>query len=134
VFARGAPEEIALVSKPLWDASLVDLLNAYARQREKHALARVTIEKRFVWSLGEAREALERLIGDMADWAPLDSYLIRYAVAPAMRRSVAASAFACALEMVREGHVELRQDRAFETLWMRRRAASGHPTSSAASA
>jgi segregation and condensation protein A len=121
VFARGRPEEIALVSRPLWEASLHDLLTAYARQREKHALSRVTIQKRFVWSLSEAREALERLMGRMADWAPLDSYLVQYAVEPAMRRSVSASAFASALEMVREGQLELRQDKAFDKLWMRRR-------------
>jgi segregation and condensation protein A len=124
VFARGQPQEITLVRKPLWEATLHDLLSAYARQREKHALARVTIEKRFVWSLSEAREALERLMGQMKDWAPLDSYLIQYAVAPEMRRSVSASAFASALEMVREGHLELRQDTAFDKLWMRRRGAS----------
>jgi segregation and condensation protein A len=122
VFARGEPEDIVLVKKPLWEGTLHDLLSAYARQREKHALARVTIEKRFVWSLGEAREALEQLMGKMLDWAPLDSYLIQYAVAPEMRRSVSASAFASALEMVREGHLELRQDKAFDKLWMRRRA------------
>jgi segregation and condensation protein A len=121
VFARGQPEQITLVRKPLWEASLHDLLAAYARQREKHALARVTIEKRFVWSLSDAREALERLMGGMRDWAPLDSYLIQYAVAPDMRRSVSASAFASALEMVREGQLELRQDKAFDKLWMRRR-------------
>jgi segregation and condensation protein A len=123
VFARGEPEDIVMVKKPLWEATLHDLLSAYARQREKHALARVTIEKRFVWSLGEAREALERLMGQMLDWVPLDSYLIQYAVAPGMRRSVSASAFASALEMVREGHLELRQDKAFDKLWMRRRVA-----------
>jgi segregation and condensation protein A len=121
VFARGQPEEIELVEKPLWEASLHDLLSAYARQREKHALSRVIIAKRFVWSLGEAREALERLMGKMTDWAPLDSYLIQYAVAPDMRRSVSASAFASALEMVREGQLELRQDKAFDKLWMRKR-------------
>ncbi|MGL4241618.1 MAG: segregation and condensation protein A [Beijerinckiaceae bacterium] len=124
VFVRGQPEETVLVRKPLWEASLHDLISAYARQREKHALARVTIAKRFVWSLGEAREALERLMGRMMDWAPLDSYLIQYAVEPSMRRSVSASAFASALEMVREGHLELRQDKAFDKLWMRRRASA----------
>lgn len=121
VFTRGEPEDIVLVEKPLWQASLHDLLAAYARQREKHALARVTIAKRFVWSLGEAREALERLMGQMAEWAPLDSYLIQYAVAPEMRRSVSASAFASALEMAREGEIELRQDKAFDKLWLRKR-------------
>jgi segregation and condensation protein A len=122
VFARGQPEAIQLVEKPLWEASIHDLLTAYAKQRQKNALSRVTIAKRFVWSLSEAREALERLIGKMADWAPLDTYLMTYAVEPAMRKSVSASAFATVLELVREGVMEVRQDKAFEPLMLRRRA------------
>jgi segregation and condensation protein A len=121
IFARGEPEDIVLVERPLWQATLHDLLTAYASQRQKHALSRVTITKRFVWSLAEAREALERLIGQITDWAPMDSYLIQYAVEPAMRRSVSASAFASVLELVREGQMEIRQDKAFEKLWLRRK-------------
>jgi segregation and condensation protein A len=120
VFQRGAPEEIARIEKPLWEASLHDLLTAYARQRQKHALARVTIEKRLVWSLAEARAALERLIGEVGDWAPLDQHLLAYAVEPGMRRSVAASSFASMLEMVREGALEVRQAGAYDTLYVRR--------------
>ncbi len=120
-FGRGQPEDIVLVNQPQWQANLHDLLTAYARQRQKHALARVTISKRFVWSLAEAREALERLIGQISDWAPMDAYLVQYAVEPAMRRSVSASAFASVLEMVREGEMEIRQDKAFEKLWLRRK-------------
>jgi segregation and condensation protein A len=120
VFQRGAPEEIARIEKPLWEASLHDLLTAYARQRQKHALARVTIEKRHVWSLAEARAALERLIGEISDWAPIDRHLLAYAVEPAMRRSVTASSFASMLEMVREGALEVRQAAAYDTLYVRR--------------
>jgi segregation and condensation protein A len=123
VFARGQPEDIKLVERPIWEASIHDLLTAYAKQRQKHALARVTISKRFVWSLADARSALERLMGQIADWAPLDSYLIQYAVEPAMRRSVSASAFASMLEMARDGSIEIRQDKAFEKLWLRRKTA-----------
>ena len=123
IHVRGQPEEIALVKRPLWEATLHDLLTAYARQRQKQALSHVTIGKRQVWSLAEARAALERIIGQIADWAPLDTYLLQHAVEPAMRRSISASAFASLLEMVREGHVEVRQDKAFEPLWLRRRAA-----------
>jgi segregation and condensation protein A len=123
-FTRGEPEDIVLVDRPQWQASLHDLLTAYAQQRQKHALSRVTISKRFVWSLAEAREALERLIGQIADWAPMDSYLIQYAVEPSMRRSVSASAFASVLEMVREGQMEIRQDKAFEKLWLRRKSSA----------
>ena len=127
MFARGEPEDIMLIEKPLWEADIHGLLSAYARQRQKHALSHVTIEKRFVWSLAEAREALERIMNQMSngkvlDWAPMDSYLIHYAVEPSMRRSVSASAFASVLEMVREGKMEVRQDRVFDKLWLRRKA------------
>jgi len=121
VFARGQPEAIALVKRPEWSATLHDLLTAYARQRQRQALSHVTIGMRQVWSLAEARAALERLIGEIGDWSPLDAFLLRHAVPPAMRRSASASAFASVLEMVRDGSVEIRQDKAFDPLWMRPR-------------
>ncbi len=124
IFSRGQPEEIALVTRPLWQATLHDLLTAYARQRQKQALSHVTIGKRQVWSLAEARAALERIIGEIADWAPLDAFLLQHAIEPAMRRSVSASAFASLLEMVREGQIEIRQDKAFDPLFLRRRSAA----------
>ena len=75
--------------------------------------------KRHVWSLNEAREALERLIGYAADWTALDHYLVRYMVEPAMRSTVLATAFSATLELVREGRIVLRQDRPFAPLWVR---------------
>jgi segregation and condensation protein A len=36
-----------------------------------------------------------------------------------MRRTARASSFSASLEMVREGQIELRQDRAFAPLWVR---------------
>ena len=65
VFGRGQPEPIAHIKHPQWSATLYDLLSAYAQQRQQHALARVRFAKRTVWSLAEAREALERLIGQI---------------------------------------------------------------------
>ena len=64
--------------------------------------------KRTVWSLAEAREALERLIGVSLEWCPLDRYLTEYLVEPSMRATVLASTFAATLELVREGHVEVK--------------------------
>src|ERR1700684_1968954 len=60
VFARGLPEPIAEIKKPEWSATLYDLLSAYASQRQKQARAFVRLPKRAVWSLSEAREAVER--------------------------------------------------------------------------
>jgi segregation and condensation protein A len=125
IFSRGQPEPIAHVRRPEWTATLYDLLSAYALQRQRHALAHVHFAKRAVWSLAEAREVLERLIGGAADWARLDQYLIAYVVDPAQAATVFASSFASALELVREGYAEIHQHEAFAPIYMRKRVAAG---------
>lgn len=121
VFARGLPEPIADIKKPEWSATLYDLLSAYASQRQKQARAYVRLPKRTVWSLAEAREAIERLIGLATDWCALDEYLIAYMVEPSHAATVRASSFAATLELVREGLLEVNQQRAFAPIYVRRR-------------
>jgi segregation and condensation protein A len=127
MFARGEPEGIHTVSSTQWQASLFDLLSAYARQRQTKVLSRVTLRQRVVWSLSEAREALERISGRALDWTVLDDFLFEYCVSPEMARTVRASAFSASLEMVREGELDLRQDRPFAPLWVRKRRQSDRP-------
>src|SRR6476646_9256653 len=121
VFSRGAPEPIADIKRPEWTATLYDLLSAYAQQRQKNALAHVRFAPRQVWSLAEARQALERLVGVTQDWGRLDEFLISYLVEPSMRATVYASSFAVVLEMVREGQLEMQQTQAFAPIFLRKR-------------
>jgi segregation and condensation protein A len=126
IFDRGDPEPIAEIKRPQWSATLYDLLSAYAVQRQKQAVGtRVRFAKRTVWSLAEARAALERLLGEAADWSRLDQYLLAYLVEPALMPTVFASSFAASLELVREGVAELHQQSAFAPIYMRRRMATG---------
>ena len=121
VFGRGDPEPIHEIKHPKWSATLYDLLTAYASERQRHVLARVRFAKRTVWSLAEAREALERMVGATSDWTRLDEYLISYLVEPSMRATVMASSLAATLELVREGQVELHQQGAFAPIYLRKR-------------
>jgi segregation and condensation protein A len=121
VFVRGQPEPIAHIKHPQWTATLYDLLSAYASQRQKNALSHVRMQKRAVWSLAEAREALERLVGSSTDWTRIDEYLIAYIVEPSQRATVLASSFASMLELVREGIAEIHQQEPFSPLFMRKR-------------
>jgi segregation and condensation protein A len=118
-FARGAPEAIAVTRRSEYQASLYDLLAAYARQRQKQSRARVEMKRRVVWSLAEARAVLSRRLGVAVDWMAMDDWLIDYCVDPAMRRTARASSFSAMLELVRERKLELRQDRAFSPIWLR---------------
>jgi segregation and condensation protein A len=121
VFGRGQPEPIAHIKRPQWTATLYDLLSAYAQQRQKSALGHVRLAKRTVWSLAEAREALERLIGRSPDWSRLDDFLISYVVDPSLAPTIFASSFASTLELVREGLMEVHQQEAFSPIYVRKR-------------
>jgi len=123
IFPRGLPEEIAEIKKPKFTATLYDLLSAYAVQRQQRVLASVHLAKRTVWSLAEARATIERLVGMAEDWSCLDEYLIGYVADPTQRATVFASSFAAALELVREGEVEINQKQAFAPIYFRKRRA-----------
>lgn len=121
VFARGAPQALSVQRKSVWSATIYDLLTAYAAQRQRQSVTSVRVRLRTVWSLQEARDLLSRLVGRMADWAPINSYLVDYLVDESERATVLASTFSASLEMVREGQLELRQSDPFAPIYLRRR-------------
>jgi len=127
VFQRGSPETVTDEKEHVYSANLYDLLSAYATQRERTSVSHVTIAKREVWSLSDAREILDRLFGQISKWVSLDDFLLPYISAPDMKNSAIASSFAASLELVREGKLELKQERAFGPLMMKA-SAGGSPS------
>lgn len=123
IYARGMPEPIEIARTSLWEASLYDLLKAYSSQRERNSVTDYAPRQRTVWSLQDARDILQRLIGDSADWVSMDAYLAEYLAHPHERATVRASTFASSLELVRQGQIDIRQTETFGPLFMRRRKA-----------
>ena len=121
IFARGMPEGIRSVTTPVWQDTLYDLLSAYARERTRTSITELRIARRTVMTLADARNMLMRFIGDLKVWAPIDRFLVEFAIAPGERRSALASGFASSLELVREGKVDMKQDGAFAPLMLRGR-------------
>lgn len=121
VFLRGAAETRETKITKVWDDTLYDLLSAYAAHHKKTRKTVLRLEKRTVWSLQDARDTLTRLIGEMADWLPLEAFLAPFLQNPAERATVLASSFTASLEMTREGAIEMQQGAAFEPIFIRSR-------------
>lgn len=125
VHGRGAPEPLVIETRQQYADNLIDLLKAYAERRQKKLRHQsYTVRRAPTWSIKEARNALERLLGAMGDWDTLDGWLADYLAEPAMRRSVRASSFTATLELAREGVVEIRQEKPFKPIYMRRKASA----------
>lgn len=119
VFARGGGHGLMADVTARYDVTLFELLTGYARQREKDALSLVTIRRRPVLALADAREGLMRLVGPLGDWTRLDVLLRQFLMTEEDRRSVKASSFGALLEMVKEGKAEIRQHAPFAPLYLR---------------
>jgi len=122
VFARGMPEGVRTIRTRQYTAVVYDLLKAYAEQRSRTVKRVHVVPRRTVWSIKDARDRLQTLVGRGAvQWVQLDMYLEQYLPGPELARTALASSFGATLEMARDGLVELSQAEPFAPIYMRKR-------------
>jgi segregation and condensation protein A len=118
VFSRGAPEGLKLVRKSNWQASSFDLYAAYGRVKARTQPAMHVVAHRSVMTLEDAIQRVSALIGQALDWTTLEAFL-PVTADPQYRRSALASSFLAALELARQGRLELDQREPFAELLVR---------------
>ncbi len=119
VFARAAPEGLRLVRKSAWQATPFDLFAAYGVVKARTQPAMHVVHDRRVMTLEDALVRVSRLVGTQLYWTVLQSFLPP-SEDPVFLRSALASSFVAALELARQGRVEITQDEAFAPLMLRR--------------
>jgi len=119
VFARGAPEGLRRVLKPIYDVTLYELLRAYGDQRQRKEGSVLHIEAPELYSMDDALHRLERFLGRVPDWRALMTFLPPGLRGGVIERSAVAATFAASLELVRAGKLQLRQERAFGPIYIR---------------
>ncbi|WP_245298710.1 segregation and condensation protein A [Pseudotabrizicola sediminis] len=120
-FARGLPETISHHRAVTYEATLLDLMRAYARIRTKDEFRPFVMDRDQVFTMEQALERMRGLIGYVGDWADLTSFLPEgWESTPMRRRSSTAAHFAAVLEMAKRGQVELRQGEMFAPIQIRR--------------
>ncbi|MBN2741379.1 MAG: segregation/condensation protein A [Rhodobacteraceae bacterium] len=121
-FARGVSEEVARLRKVTYTASLMDLMQAYARIRTRDEFRPYAFDRTNVFTMEEALERMRALIGYTGDWSDLTSFLPDgWEGDPKRRRSATAATFAASLEMAKQGQIEIRQSDVFQPISIRKR-------------
>lgn len=120
VFPRGAPEGLRTVRRSAWTAEIFDLLAAYGRVSARSRPIMHVVRDREVMTLDAAIARVSALVGSAIDWRAIEQFLPEV-TSTALRRSALASSFLAALELARQGRVELRQEEPFAPLYLRAR-------------
>jgi len=119
VFPRPAPEGLHTLRHAHWTATLFDLMQAYGAVKTRNAPVFHVVHARKVLTLDEALERVSRLLGVAMNWTDIRQFLPDVDDAE-LQRSALASSFLAALELARQGRVDLQQDAPFEPLYLRR--------------
>lgn len=125
MFLRGKPEGVRIIRKSVYNATLYELLKAYAEFRaSKGSTEALTMKmaRRRIVSVEEALARLRNMIGQIPDWATLQAFLPAELDDPFTVRSALASTFNASLEMAKQGLIELKQVQTFGPIYIRRQA------------
>ena len=121
-FVRGIPEDVLRVRKVHYTATLLDLMQAYARIRTRDEFRPYSMDRDHVFTMEQALDRMRGLIGFAGDWTDLSVYLPDgWTADPARRRSATASTFAASLELAKQGRIELKQTDTFAPIAIRRK-------------
>ncbi len=121
-FPRGVPEDVTRVRNIRYSATLLDLMQAYARIRTRDEFRPFVMDRDHVFTMEQALDRMRGLIGYAGDWTDLVSYLPEgWDVHPQRRRSATAAHFAAILELAKRGQISLRQSDTFAPIQIRRR-------------
>lgn len=115
VFARGRPEGLRVTRKTAWQSNAFDLYAAYGRVRARTQPAMHVVHDRRVMTLEDAIHRVRSLLGTAIEWTTLEAFLPATSD-PAFRKSCLASSFLAALELARQGKLELQQEEAFDDI------------------
>lgn len=121
-FARGQTQMVERVRSVTYTATLLDLMQGYARIRTRDDFRPFVLDREKVFTMEQALERMRGLMGFAGEWGDLMSFLPEgWEVDPVMRRSATAATFAASLELVKEGHMEIRQSESFAPIQLRKK-------------
>ena len=125
-FARGQTHEVTRTRKIQYTATLLDLMQGYARIRTRDDFRPFVMDRDAVFTMEQALERMRGLMGFAGDWTDISSYLPEgWEMDPVRRRSATAATFAASLELVKEGHLEIRQSETIAPIQLRKK---DHPS------
>jgi len=121
-FARGSAEDVVRNRRVTYSTSLIDLMRAYARLRTKDEFRPFVMDREHVFTMEQALDRMREMLGYLGEWGELEDWLPSgWDHHPMRRRSATAAHFAAVLEMAKRGQIDLRQDKTFAPLKIRRK-------------
>lgn len=118
IFLRGNAEGLRIATTRAWDCDYFDLISAYGRITARSQPVLHVVRARAVMTLETALRRVSMMIGRAVAWTDIQAFLPA-GDDPAFRRSALASSFLAALELAKQGRLDMQQECSFAPLMVR---------------
>ena len=119
-FARGIPEDLTETDRSKLRLELSGLLSAYlAARRRAGAKLQYRPKPMVYFSVQNALERLQRLLGSLPDWSSLEQFLPEGLEDGTPKRAAISATLIAGLEMAKDGRLNLRQEERFGPIFFR---------------
>jgi segregation and condensation protein A len=118
-FKRGNPEEFGRNSTSIYEVSIYDLLSAYGEHTHRSNVKTLHIQGSDLFSPDDAIQRMVGMVGKIPNWARLEQFLPIEPRGDIISRSAIASTFVAALQMAKEGKMQIRQSAAFKPIFIK---------------
>ncbi len=125
VFSRGMPEGLRTKYETHWQVNLYDLIKSYGDINRRKEYKTYELPTFNIMTMEDAADRLSKMLGNLprsgphSVWTTLQSFIPEGITDPLLIRSSVASTFTAGLEMAKQGKLEIRQEGAFKTIYLR---------------
>ncbi len=112
---EGHPQQI------IWTLKLLDLLDGVVAPTRRRKPPTMTLRPQSLYSLEEARRRVMLLLAALPGWRNINEFLPDELTDLLFSRSAMASTFVAALELAKQGNIELQQHQNFGEIFLRAR-------------
>lgn len=131
IFTRGMPEGLKTSYQTEWKVTLYDVIKTYGDINRRKEYSSYEMPTFNIMTMEDAANRLSKMLGNLprsgphSVWATLQSFVPEGIDDPLLVRSSVASTFTASLEMAKQGMLEIRQEGAFRTIYMRTKPSAG---------
>ncbi len=120
IFTRGMKGGIRSLNTPIYDVSLYDLLKTYSNLQMQKTFQKINIPKLPVLSTEEAIKLIQNNYDKLDDWKSINELIPKFYLEKQMSKTGLAGIFAASLELVKEGTINILQNKMFEKVMIKK--------------
>ena len=120
IFARGMKGGIRLIYSSNYSVTLYEILKSYSNHVMKKDFMRINIPRLPLLTTEESIKRIKSFFGKLSDWKNLSELIPKeFNESRVLKKSGLASIFAGALELSKEGNIEIKQNALFDNIFIR---------------